>query len=125
MRLDHVAVWTRDLERLREFYCRWFGAAAGEKYVNPVKGFESYLLALPGGGRIELMKKAGLAEGGSDAFGVAHFAVSAGSEAAVDELAARMREAGVLVLDGPRWTGDGCYECAVEDPDGNRVEITA
>lgn len=124
MRLEHVAVWTRDLEGLREFYCRWFGAVAGEKYVNTGKGFESYLLALPGGGRIELMRKPGLADRGAETWGVAHFALSAGSEAAVDEAAGRMREAGIKVLDGPRRTGDGCYECAIEDPEGNRVEIT-
>jgi lactoylglutathione lyase len=37
MRIEHVAVWTTDLERLRDFYVRFFGAAAGEKYVNPRK----------------------------------------------------------------------------------------
>jgi len=32
---------------------------------------------------------------------------------------------GVTVLDGPRRTGDGYYECVVLDPEGNRVEVTA
>ena len=29
------------------------------------------------------------------------------------------------VVDGPRRTGDGYYECVVHDPEGNRIEITA
>jgi catechol 2,3-dioxygenase-like lactoylglutathione lyase family enzyme len=32
MQIEHVALWTDDLERLKEFYVRYFGARAGEKY---------------------------------------------------------------------------------------------
>ncbi|HWU39938.1 MAG TPA: VOC family protein [Candidatus Acidoferrum sp.] len=31
MRIDHVAMWTADLERLRDFYERYFGALSGPK----------------------------------------------------------------------------------------------
>ncbi len=41
-RIDHVAIWTTDLERLRSFYGSYFGATAGEKYSNPRTGFQSY-----------------------------------------------------------------------------------
>src|SRR4051812_24803872 len=37
MRIEHVALWTRDtatLERLREFYESWFGATAGPRYES-------------------------------------------------------------------------------------------
>lgn len=57
-------------------------------------------------------------------FGYIHLALSAGSEAAVDALTARLKAAGYPVLDGPRRTGDGYYESVVLDPDGNRIEIT-
>jgi lactoylglutathione lyase len=36
-----------------------------------------------------------------------------------------MRNAGVTVTGGPRITGDGYYEAAVIDTEGNLVEITA
>jgi len=42
----------------------------------------------------------------------------------VDALTQRLSDAGHLVIDGPRSTGDGYYESVVLDPDGNRVEIT-
>ena len=56
--------------------------------------------------------------------GLIHFAMSVGSEEAVDQLTAQLRADGHRVLDGPRRTGDGYYESVVLDPDGNRVEIT-
>ena len=48
-----------------------------------------------------------------------------GSDEAVDALALRLRTDGYEVVDGPRRTGDGYYECVVLDPERNRVEITA
>ena len=61
---------------------------------------------------------------GDQTTGLAHLAFSVGSEAAVDELTVRLREAGYPVLDGPRRTGDGYYESTALDPEGNRIEIT-
>jgi lactoylglutathione lyase len=126
--IEHVAIWTRDLERLRAFYERWFGARSGERYENAAKGSSSYFLELGSGARLELMQMASIPETRDDplaqATGLIHLAMSLGSEEDVDELTARLAEAGVPVLDGPRRTGDGYYESVVLDPDGNRVELT-
>jgi lactoylglutathione lyase len=125
-RVEHIAIWTRDLERLRAFYERHLGARAGAKYVNPVKRFESYFLAFDGGARLEIMTRPDVADGPATAApaGYAHVAFSVGSRERVDELAAQLRAAGVAIADGPRQTGDGYYEAVALDPDGNRVEIT-
>jgi lactoylglutathione lyase len=56
MRIEHVAIWTGDLERLREFYEKYFGATAGSRYENPRKQFQSYFLTFDGGARLELMQ---------------------------------------------------------------------
>ena len=126
MQLDHVAIWTTDLERLRSFYVTHFGASAGEKYRNPRKGFQSYFLSFTSGARIEIMASTALAESGptDPCPGYAHLALSVGSEADVDATTERLRAAGIQVVDGPRHTGDGSYESAILDPDGNRIEIT-
>jgi len=42
MRIEHIAIWTPDLERLRQFYETYFEGHAKAKYVNPRKQFESY-----------------------------------------------------------------------------------
>ena len=129
MRIEHIAIWTDDLERCKQFYIRYFDAVAGSGYVNPSKGFESCFLSFKEGARIEAMRTTSLhpvaIEPGAQRMGLTHFAVSLGSEPLVDELTLRLKGDGYPVLDGPRRTGDGYYESVVLDPDGNRVEITA
>ena len=129
MRLDHIALWTDDIDRLVLFYTRYFGARPGARYVNAGKGFESSFLSFEGGARIEIMKTTTLAllahETGTPRSGLTHFCLSTGTEEAVDALTQGLRDDGYAVLDGPRRTGDGYYESVIADPDGNRVEISA
>ena len=126
--IEHVALWTEDIERLEKFYAEYFGAIVGSKYTNPSKGFESRFLTFQSGARLELMKTSTLRpatyEPGVQRMGMTHLALSLGSETRVDELTASLRAAGFAVEDGPRWTGDGYYESVVLDPDGNRLELT-
>ena len=135
-RIAHVALWTRDaerLERLRAFYERHFGARAGALYRSVRQpGFASYFLSFTSGAQLELMSLPESAGAVAERPGVegprsgyAHLALSLGSTAAVDELTARLGADGVRVLSHPRWTGDGYYESVVADPDGNVVELTA
>jgi lactoylglutathione lyase len=128
-RIDHIALWTHDLDRLRRFYMTYFGATAGPNYANPAKGFESCFLSFSGGARIELMttKSVPLSIPAPDTqpFGLTHLAISVGSDALVDDLTRRLRNDGTPILDGPRHTGDGYYESVARDPDGNRIEICA
>ncbi|MDB6098715.1 MAG: glyoxalase family protein [Gammaproteobacteria bacterium] len=128
LRIEHVAFWTTDIERLASFYATYFGATVGPKYVNQKKGYESRFLSFEGGARIELMKSSTLApvvlERGAQRMGLTHVAVSIGSEQRVDELTGRLKRDGFEIVDGPRHTGDGYYESVVLDPDGNRIEVT-
>jgi lactoylglutathione lyase len=128
MKIEHLALWTTDLERARRFYETYLGARANDLYHNPRTGFRSYFLTFADGARLELMQRADIAArpGAPDreTLGLAHFAVSLGSEAAVDTLTAQFAAAGVPVLSAPRRTGDGYYESVVLDPDGNRIELT-
>ena len=128
MRLEHIAIWTPDLERLRAFYEKYFDAQAGAMYRSRTRaGFSSYFLTFPGaGGRLELMSMPGLAAARDELrAGYAHVALAVGSRAAVDALVQRLQIDGIRVVGMPRQTGDGYYEAVIEDPDGNEVEITA
>lgn len=55
MRISHIAMYVRDLEVVKEFYIRFFGAKAGELYHNPKTGLKSYFLSFDEGTRLELM----------------------------------------------------------------------
>lgn len=128
MRIEHIALWADDLELLRAFYVKYFNLECGSRYTNPVKRFTSYFLSFgEGKNRIELMNIPDMQSPASrgDLKGLAHFAISVGSRENVNSLTERLRADGYTVLSEPRTTGDGCYESAVADPEGNRVEITA
>ncbi len=128
MHIEHVAIWTDDLERMKVFYVRYFEARAGERYRNPDTHFESYFLSFTSGARLELMTAPDVegrqAHTAGNRNGYTHLAFSCGDPSLVDELTQRIREDGYRVVQDPRRTGDGYYESVVLDPDGNRVEIT-
>jgi lactoylglutathione lyase len=126
MKIEHVALWVQDLELMKEFYIRYFGATAGEKYVNPRKNFESYFLAFESGSRLEIMKMPGIVDTSKsqEGTGFTHLAFSTGSKEHVDRLTEQFRQDGHTIASEPRTTGDGYYESVVLDPEKNRIEIT-
>ncbi|GAB3560354.1 VOC family protein [Spirosoma fluminis] len=130
MYIEHIAIWVRDLEQMRIFYETYFGATAIDKYVNVSKSFSSYFLTFPQkGARLELMQMDAIPDSQNDALaqftGLIHFAVSVGSEAAVDALTERLRADGYSIVGEPRRTGDGYYESVILDPEENRIELVA
>jgi lactoylglutathione lyase len=127
MKIDHLALWTFDLERSRLFYEKYFEAKADDKYINPKKEFESYFLSFKDGCRLEIMQMPGvipLDRRQKQHTGLIHFAVSVGDKVSVDALTEKLRKDGHEIVGEPRTTGDGYYESVVLDPDGNRIEIT-
>jgi lactoylglutathione lyase len=124
MRVDHLALWVADLERMREFYVGALGGVSGPRYENPRTGFGSYFVTFTDC-RIELMWEPGCGRNRPEAVGLgyAHVAMSTGSRAGVDQCVAELRERGVRVVGAPRVTGDGYYEAVIEDPEGNRIEL--
>lgn len=125
MRIDHIACWTTDIDRLSDFYARYFSAEIKLPYHNPAKNYTSRFLIFPEGGRMEVMHNPQVTRGTADPhLGFIHVAFSVGSMEVVDQLTEQIKTDGFVHIDGPRWTGDGYYESVVLDPDGNRVEIT-
>jgi len=127
MKIEHLAIWVRDLEKMKDFYTRFFNMNCNDKYLNEKKQFSSYFLSFEGGARIEIMHRPDISEQRAMAgtfFGLTHYAISVGSREGVDELTERIRRAGYKVTCEPRTTGDGYYESVIADPEGNLVEIT-
>lgn len=129
MILEHVAIWTNNLEQLRRYYMDYFDAVSNDKYVNDQKQFESYFLSFASGARLELMRRPGIPAVTENAvstqyLGIIHLAFGVSSRAEVDAKAEQLKSAGFEIVSGPRVTGDGYYEFETLDPDNNRIEVT-
>lgn len=127
MKIEHLAIWANDLEKMREFYQKYFDMKCGAKYENLQKGFSSYFLSFQSGPRIEIMNRKDVLNIRNNqglSIGLAHFAVSVGSKRTVDDLTQRLKIDGFSIISEPRITGDGYYESLILDPEGNQVEIT-
>lgn len=125
MKIEHLAIWVSDLEKMKSFYCTYFDGEAGPKYFNAKKDFESYFLHFTEGTRLELMRQPRVNESNkNETLGLAHLAISVGTKESVDSLTLKLKANGFEVTSEPRTTGDGYYESIILDPEGNRVEIT-
>ncbi len=128
MKIEHMAIWVGDLNRMKHFYEKYFEAKAGKRYHNQKKEFSSYFLSFYYGCRLELMHRPGISppqHGFMEQYqGLAHFAISLASKEKVNRLTSRIADEGYQVLDGPRLTGDGYYESVILDPENNRIELT-
>ncbi len=129
MILEHVAIWTQQLEALKNYYITYFDAVANDKYTNPITNFESYFLTFESGARLEIMQKNDIPKNKNDVeiqqhLGIIHLAFGVNSMKAVDAKAVELQKAGFKILKGPRKTGDGYYEFETLDLDGNRLEVT-
>ena len=127
MKLDHVALYVNDLEAMRGFYERYFGAVANAKYHNPKTGLETYFLSFEGGARMEIMARPEVVAGTAAPYaaGYTHLAFTLGAKEQVDALTDKLERDGFTVASRPRTTGDGYYESCVLDPEGNQVELVA
>lgn len=128
MKIEHIAIWVKDLEKMRVFYEKYFDGKSNEKYRNEKKAFESYFIAFDSGARLELMQMPQIPDSKNDIYeqftGLIHFAISVGNTEQVDSLTEKIGNDGYEIIGQPRWTGDGYYESVILDPEKNRIEIT-
>ncbi len=126
MRIDHIALYVCDLNRVKDFFVKYLGAASSDIYRNPVSGFQSCYMRFDGGARVELMSKPRMTDQPKDPkrTGYSHLAFSLGSKELVDELTLRLQTDGFEVISGPRTTGDGYYESCIVAVEDNLIELT-
>ena len=129
MLLEHIAIWTSQLEELKDYYSQYFGGQPNKKYANEKKEFHSYFLTFNSGARLEIMSKPNIPENKNDTVkaqhqGIIHIAFGVDTIQEVDDKAKQLINDGFRILSGPRKTGDGHYEFETLDPDNNRLEVT-
>ena len=129
MILEHIAIWTNQLEKLKDYYSHYFGGQPNKKYTNEKKEFHSYFLTFSSGAKLEIMSKPNIPENKNDTVkaqhqGIIHIAFSVDTIREVDDKAKQLINDDFQILSGPRKTGDGYYEFETLDPDNNRLEVT-
>lgn len=127
MNIAHIAIWTKDLEAMKDFYCKYFMGKSNQKYTNPIKGFESYFISFESGTNLELMRKQTVNKplDTEEGLGITHIAFKLGSKDAVLSLTEALRSDGFCIVGEPRTSGDGYFESVIFDVEGNRIELLA
>ena len=72
MTLDHAAIWTDNLELLKEFYVKYFDGQAGDRYTNEANRFHSYFISFQSGARLEIMSRPGVPDNLNDTVDAQH-----------------------------------------------------
>ena len=128
MKLEHIAIWTDNLEQLKDFYVKYFEGKPNIKYTNTQKQFQSYFISFSSGARLEIMSKPDIPVNKNDTIlkqhkGIIHLAFEVKSKQEVDNKLKQFELDRINILDLPRITGDGYYEFVLLDPDQNRIEV--
>ena len=128
MKIEHMALYVKDLEEAKTFFVRFFEGKTGNIYHNEKTGFSSYFISFSDGSRLELMTRKELEETTEEKPlifpGYVHIAFSVGSKERVDRLTEELVSDGYELVSGPRMTGDGYYESCIKGIEGNLIEIT-
>lgn len=126
MKIEHVAMYVNDLQKVKIFFEQYFDAKSNTEYHNQNTGFKSYFLTFDDGTRLEIMKKPQMEDREKTLArtGYIHIAFSVGNKEKVNALTAKLKLDGYDVISGPRTTGDGYYESCIVGIEGNQIEIT-
>ncbi len=128
MKISHIAIWTRDMEGMRNFYVHYFDAGTKESYYNHSRDFKSCIVTFSSDCELVLMEMPGIPANRNDyrkqAIGLNHFALSVGSKLRVDKLTEAIKKDGFKIISEPHTAANGQYIAIVLDPENNRIVIT-
>jgi catechol 2,3-dioxygenase-like lactoylglutathione lyase family enzyme len=121
-RLTHLALHVEDLNACISFYERYCGLKVIDDQER--NSMRSVCMSAPGGEGIVIQMMSGGKDQQAAPDSNRHFGFTLDSREAVDEIAARGKEEGILIWppeEGPFPVG---YLCGLNDPNGNTVEFS-
>ena len=126
MKIEHIAMYVKDLEKTKTFFETYLNARANAGYHNPKTDFRSYFLSFDDGARLEIMNKPQMQDSPKDLSqtGYIHIAFRVGSKEKVDELTAKLKEDCYEMFNGPPTTVDWYYKSCVVVIEPNHIELT-
>lgn len=126
MSIEHVAYVSRDIERLKDFYVRYFGGVA-QNWKEDGTDYELYFISFPEGSRLEIQKNAKAIESknaAEDRVGLGHIAFLAKSCEEVRTRTQQLLNDGYRMRTPPTAYSKDFYESSFYDPDGNIIELS-
>ena len=57
MKIEHVAIWAKDIDKVCDFYHKYFDGVVHPVYHNPAKQFTSRFVTFESGARLEVMHR--------------------------------------------------------------------
>lgn len=127
MKINHVALYVHDLEKMSNFYQIYLGAKIEHQYRNNEQGFTACFLIFSEGTHIEFIQPDRELNNRDylQCFGLTHIGFSLYSIEDVDRLSLRLEQNKYEKIDGPRYARSGFYAARFLDPESNIIEITA
>ena len=125
MKIATVSLNVINLDKMKDFYAKYFGAKVDDKYENFRTGYTYCFLSFDEGARLLLVSSANITENKrtDNAAGFNRISIVVDGAEKVQELATQLARDGFQIVSGFRMNGYGEYESRVLDPEGNEVEI--
>lgn len=120
MKLEHLGIMVRDLEKSREFYEGLLGFKLVKTVDDPATGSKMVYLEL-GGNMIELIwdpNNVNQAKATEPKIGLHHIHIYVENVDSIDEIIERLEKKGVPIIEKPMRAIRGGRRAAVYDPDG-------
>ena len=126
MKIAYVSMYVNDLDKMKDFFVKYFKATVNDKYENFQKGYIYCYLKFDEGSRLSLVSGPNIVEPQEQALvrGLNRFAIAVNSKEEVKSITDQLEKDGYQVVNGFRMNGYGEYESRILDPEGNELEIT-
>ena len=126
MKIAYVSIYVNDLEKMKDFFVKYFKATVTDKYENFQTGYAYCYLKFDEGSRISLVSGSNMVERPKqeNLKGLNRFAIAVESKEEVQAITDQIAKDGYQVVNGFRRSGYGEYESRILDPEGNELEIT-
>ncbi len=125
MKINHIAIWCKNIEEMRDFYETYLLAEASQLFISEDEQLQSYMLSFPNSDcQIKLMYKDDISKYHKDKrFGLAHISFKLESQKTVDDLTTLIENGGYKVYLEPHIDETNHYSSLVIDIEGNVIQL--
>lgn len=126
MKIAYVSMYVNDLEKMKDFFVKYFKATVTDKYENFQTGYTYCYLKFDEGSRLSLVSGSNIVDRPKqeNLRGLNRFAIAVSGKEEVQTITDQLAKDGYQIVNGFRMNGYGEYESRILDPEGNEIEIT-